>query len=139
MKNLNAEMIEKAKAAKSAEELLELAKANNVDMTEDEAKTYFAQLNPKSGELDDDDLDNVSGGSCYAGDGRMIVTLGYVCPEINLPHSGCPNCKTKFMCGNPSSNYIYCGTCKRELSCKDCVYLSYEGGMWFCNNEYNRR
>ena len=62
MKNLTPEMIEKAKAAKSAEELLELAKENNVEMTADEAATYFAQLNPKSGELDDDDLDAVAGG-----------------------------------------------------------------------------
>ena len=62
MKNLTPEMIEKAKAAKSAEELLALAKANGVEMTADEAKTYFAQLNPKSGELNDDDLDLVSGG-----------------------------------------------------------------------------
>ena len=62
MKNLTSEMIEKAKATKSAEELLELAKANGVEMTADEAKTYFAQLNPKSGELNDDDLDLVSGG-----------------------------------------------------------------------------
>ena len=37
MKNFNAEMIEKAKAAKSTEELLELAKASNVEMTADEA------------------------------------------------------------------------------------------------------
>ena len=63
MKNLKPEMIEKAKAAKNAEELLELAKANNVEMTADEAKTYFAQLNPKGNELSDDDLDAVAGGA----------------------------------------------------------------------------
>ena len=63
MKNLKPEMIEKAKEAKSAEELLELAKENNVEMTADEAATYFAQLNPTSGELNDDDLDLVSGGA----------------------------------------------------------------------------
>ena len=62
MKNLTPEMIEKAKAAKTAEELLELAKANGMEITADEAATYFAQLNPKSGELNDDDLDLVSGG-----------------------------------------------------------------------------
>ena len=68
MKNLTPEMIEKAKATKNAEELLELAKANNVEMTADEAATYFAQLNPKSGELSDDDLDNVAGGlgGCFS-------------------------------------------------------------------------
>ena len=64
MKNMKPEMIEKAKAAKTAEELLELAKANGVEMTADEAATCFAQLNPKSGELDDDDLDAVAGGAC---------------------------------------------------------------------------
>ena len=64
MKNLKPEMIEKAKTAKSAEELLEIAKANGAEMTADEAKTYFAQLNPKSGELSDDDLDAVAGGAC---------------------------------------------------------------------------
>ena len=68
MKNLKPEMIEKAKAAKSAEELLALAKENNVEMTADEAKSYFAQLNPKSGELDDDDLDAVAGGAGGCGD-----------------------------------------------------------------------
>ena len=59
MKNLTPEMIEKAKAAKSAEELLELAKAGGIEMTADEAATYFAQLNPKSGELSDDDLEYI--------------------------------------------------------------------------------
>ena len=38
MKNFNAEMIEKAKAAKSAKELFELAKAEGIDITEDEAR-----------------------------------------------------------------------------------------------------
>ena len=66
MKNVKPEMIEKARTAKSAEKLLALAKDNGVEMTEDEAKTYFAQLNPKSGELDDDELDNVSGGGCLS-------------------------------------------------------------------------
>ena len=64
MKNFTPEMIEKAKAAKTEEELLEIAKAGGMEMTADEAATYFAQLNPQSGELDDDDLDNVAGGAC---------------------------------------------------------------------------
>ena len=62
MLNLSPEMIEKAKATNSADELLTLAKENGIEMTEDEAATYFSQLNPKSGELSDDDLDNVAGG-----------------------------------------------------------------------------
>ena len=83
MNNLTPEMIEKAKAAKSVEELLEIAKANNVEMTADEAATYFAQLNPKSGELDDDDLDSVAGGACGGGvrvGDNVRVTSGETCP-----------------------------------------------------------
>ena len=63
MKDLTPEMIEKARTAKSVEELLALAKANNIDMTADEAATYFAQLNPKGNELSDDNLDAVAGGA----------------------------------------------------------------------------
>ena len=61
MKNLTPELIEKAKTAKSAEELLELAKANDVEITEDMAKIYFDQLNSSS-VLSDEELDAVSGG-----------------------------------------------------------------------------
>lgn len=127
------ELIEKAKTAKTAEELFELAKANGVEITVDDAKTYFTQLNPKCGEIDDNDLDNVSGGACYAGDGRMVVTVGYVCPDI----SGCPHCKNSSM-RMDSSGCVYCNTCNRQLTCKDCNHMSYEGGLWLCNHEVNR-
>ena len=63
MQNMNAEMIKKAQTAQSAEELFEIAKANDVEMTAGEAKTYFAQLHPQNGELSDDDLNAVAGGT----------------------------------------------------------------------------
>ena len=44
MMNFTPEMIEKAKAAASPEELLDLAKANGVDLSADEAAAYFTQL-----------------------------------------------------------------------------------------------
>ena len=81
MKNLTPEMIEKAKAAKSAEDLLALAKENNVEMTADEAKTYFAQLNPTSGELNDDDLDSVAGGACSTIDDAKSKVANLACPQ----------------------------------------------------------
>ena len=110
MKNFNAEMIKKAKAAKSAEELLEIAKANGVEMTADEAKTYFAQLDSKSGELGDDDLDAVAGGGgCleYEPDPWQVGTKVRVINGISCKKCGgtdgfmeyhhcwyvaCPNC-----------------------------------------------
>ena len=55
------EMIEKAKTAKSAEELLEMAKAENIELSAEQAAKAFAELN-KTDELSDEELDNVSGG-----------------------------------------------------------------------------
>ena len=59
--NISKELLEKAKAAKTAEELLEMAKTEKVELTEEEAAKAFAELN-KSGELSDEELDNVAGG-----------------------------------------------------------------------------
>ncbi|MGN0813043.1 MAG: Nif11-like leader peptide family natural product precursor [Candidatus Coproplasma sp.] len=58
------EMLEKAKTAKSAEELLELAKAENIELSAEQAAKAFAELN-KNGELSDEELDNVAGGSSF--------------------------------------------------------------------------
>lgn len=55
------EMLEKAKTAKSAEELLAMAKAENIELTEKQAAKAFAEFN-KTGELSDEELDNVAGG-----------------------------------------------------------------------------
>jgi len=63
MTNFNEEDFAKAKQAKSVEELLTLAKESGVEMTAEQAQDIFAQLNPKSGELADDELDNVAGGN----------------------------------------------------------------------------
>ena len=59
--NISKELIEKAKTAKSAEELLEMAKAEKIELTEEEAAKAFEELN-KNGELSDEELDNVAGG-----------------------------------------------------------------------------
>ena len=67
------ELIEKAKTAKTAEELLAMAKAEGFELPEGEAKTVFSKLN-KTGELSDEELNNVSGG-CGSGD-EPLFTVG---------------------------------------------------------------
>ena len=67
MTNYTPELIAKARAAKSAEELFELAKANEMKITEEDAKLYFAQLNA-NGAVADDELDAVAGGGSCPGD-----------------------------------------------------------------------
>ena len=58
---ISKELLEKAKTAKTAEELLAMAKAEKIELTEEEATKAFAELN-KNGELSDEELDNVAGG-----------------------------------------------------------------------------
>lgn len=65
------ELLEKAKQAKSAEELLTLAKENDIELTEENAKAYFEQLNPPTGELSDAELDNIAGGGCNSEDSHL--------------------------------------------------------------------
>ena len=76
---LNKELLAKAKEAKTPEELIALAKENGIEMTAEEAQKIFAQLHSQSGELADEELDNVSGGGCYAKDGYLMTTAGYRC------------------------------------------------------------
>ena len=124
MKNLTPEMIEKAKSVKSAEELLEIAKANGVEMTADEAVTYFAQLNPKSGEISDDDLDNVAGGACKSSEERVCVgdtvrvTSGQTCPNCGGNEGTYIGDISSWSC-----DYIKCRNCGSKIAyTSDCTY-----------------
>ena len=71
--NVSKELLEKAKTAKTAEELLAMSKAEGFELPEGEAKTVFSKLN-KTGELSDEELNNVSGG-CGSGD-EPLFTVG---------------------------------------------------------------
>ncbi len=75
---MNQELVNKARKAESVEELLALAKENGIELTNEQAKEYFAQLNPTKGELSDDELEDVAGGGCFGEEERY-----------------CPNCQTR--------------------------------------------
>lgn len=91
------ELMNKAKEAGSADELLVLAKENEIDMTVEEAEYAYAKLH-KSGELADDELDNVAGG-CSASSS---------CPDT------CPVCNgTKFEQGE-DGGWI-CSGCESKV------------------------
>lgn len=68
------ELMEKAKEATNVEELVQLARENGVELTAEEAERYYAQLHA-SGELSDDELDNVSGG-CGGEPKKEIYEVG---------------------------------------------------------------
>jgi len=139
MKKLTPELIEKARTAKTAEELQVLAKENDWEMTEESAVAYFAQLNPPAGELSDDELDNVSGGGCY-NDDRLVVTVGYICSAWR-----CKNCDDHHIYNNERNSWDihtcpeYCGGGKVAACCDTCAFCSYEKGLWLCNCLSNRK
>ena len=74
--NVSKELLEKAKTAKSAEELIEMAKEENIELTVEQAAKALAELN-KAGELSDEELDNVSGG-CGSGDEPLFAVGQWV-------------------------------------------------------------
>lgn len=66
MTNYSKEILEKAKKINSVEELLALAKENNIELTVEQAKAYFVQLNSKTIEFSDEELSNVAGGAPFS-------------------------------------------------------------------------
>ena len=74
--NISKELIEKAKTAKTAEELLEMAKEESIEMSAEQAAEYFVTIHA-SGELSDEELDNVAGG-CGSGDEPLFAVGQWV-------------------------------------------------------------
>ena len=108
MENFNNELLEKAKQTKSAEELLALAKENKIEMTDEQAAAYYEQLHPTSGEIADDELENVAGGCCCDslrnGD---RVHLFYGCPKCG--------CHFAYLVCNPYFIGAQCEQCNESF------------------------
>ena len=60
---LTKELLAKIKETKTVEELVALAKENEMELTLEEAEKYYAKFH-QTGEMSDDELDNVAGGGC---------------------------------------------------------------------------
>lgn len=134
MTNYNEEVLAKAKQAKSVEELLTLAKESGVEMTAEQAQDIFAQLNQKSGELADDELDNVAGGGCHNGEGYLVVTGGYVCNLWACKQCGSTETKTEISYGETN---VCCKQCGGVHNCANCSYCIYKDARLICSNPAN--
>lgn len=119
MEIMNEELMAKARQAKSAGELLTLAKENNVELTEEQANIYFEQMN-KVGELSEDELDSVAGGGCSNYHDNSVSPNG-TCSDWQCDRCGakggcwthyfyersvCSNCRN---CYQKNNNEYYCG------------------------------
>lgn len=121
------ELIEKAKAAKSPEEIIVLAKENGADMTAKEAQTYFDQLN-RTGELSDDELNNIAGGGCgsevtLSMSKTVTVSgrrLGWNCPACHN------DCWEESYRTTVSQKWWYCCVCEKKNP-SDIPYVSQPG------------
>lgn len=122
---MNKEIIEKAKNAKSPEELIALAKENGREMTKEQAETVFKSLQ-KSGELSDDELSDAVGG-CH---------LFTYYPSIDLKgvYNLVINCEKGEFYRSPqgySKSYWTCSICSAHLTSRsptdleECYHVSH--------------
>ena len=132
------EQLKKIFAAETADELIALAKAEGIDLTEEEIRAKFdaihADAAKKEGELSDDELDNVAGGGCYSSDGRLIVTCGNTC--VNWSHI---NCGGSYKPTTYGAECTLCGTYLLIPDCNHCQHCTVENAIWYCNNKFNRK
>ncbi len=106
-------IIKKARNCKSTEELIALAKENGAELTCEQAESYFKSMH-ESGELSDEELDNVSGGGCYSDDGYLMTTIGYGCEHFEDYGEGALGvdgtcCRCKYWDQNAASQAIVLG------------------------------
>lgn len=61
---MDQKLVEKAKEAKSAKELCQIAQKEGIELSDAEADRYYAGLHSPEHELSSDELNNVAGGAC---------------------------------------------------------------------------
>ena len=123
------ELLTKAKSAENSAALLALAKENGMELTQEEADAYFAELH-KTGELSDDELENVTGGGCRK-NGHLVVSIGYGCDLWRCKRH--PYERRDWV--HYGDDYYYgCPGCKGKPICNHCYYCKYTGGLWLCMN-----
>lgn len=129
------ELIEKAKKAKSAEELLEIAKAEGIELTDENAAELYARLEmPPEGELSDDDLEDVSGGGCGGSSApKAPVQITVVGKKLWRRCGKCGNDCWDSTCAASSGDLFhpkyrcYCAVC-RKTNTPDGDVIIFDGG-----------
>ncbi len=120
------EQIEKAKIAGSPEELLSLAKESGLELSEEQANAYFDKLN-KSGELSDDELNNVAGGGlCSDPKPSNVVDEEHVCDNWR-----CKECGIDRDTIPAGLAHYHQGILPFHPTCSYCKYC-YQDGPYYC-------
>ena len=112
---INQELLAKAKEAKTIEELMALAKENNIELTEEKVNEYFSKLHSETGEISDDELDNVSGGGCLSDDPYDTCMADGYC----LSDYVCSRCGARGI--DHSTGVLRCSGCfASDPRCRNC-------------------
>ena len=122
---LTPELLEKAKQAKSPEELISLAKESGIELSSEQAAAYFAKLSSEDGGLTDDELDNVSGGGCFGEDYDNRIKVSPTTHDCMY-----------YACGICEEQAYYC-KCRSmgEHNCGTCLHIRYDtDGVTYCNS-----
>lgn len=129
MKHLSEEMLAKARAAQSTQELQTMALEIDETLSDEEAKSYFELLHQgsESGELSDNELENVSGGTCYRGKYPVVL------PNSRCGKWTCPQCNRVVYWTNI---HEWCSALEEgavvAAKCSTCKYRFSSAGVWMC-------
>lgn len=99
---------------KSLDEILQMAKEQGTDITEDELKAAVAQVEGKTDEMDLDDLDEVAGGTAIVA-GTKYATTALFCPNH---HKGMARTGNQ----REDSRFIWWSQHQWEYRCPTCGY-----------------
>lgn len=86
-KGISPELLQKARRAKSPDDLAALAREHGLSLSPKEAQDYFRRLH-HTGELQDEELENVSGGGCGGTgqeDRNEVDAVTSAAPSLNIP------------------------------------------------------
>ena len=121
--------------ASEAEKIAEFLKAHGCEATIEEFDEFMKNAGGKSGELDDDELDNVAAGkkcgTVYKNK-HPVVTVMNSCNRFIC--KGCLKNRDEVI--KSAATEAYAPKCHRHgCVCGSCKYCEYKGGLWLCLNE----
>lgn len=137
------EIIQKARSAKSAGELIELAKANGREITEEQAENLFKGLS-QGGEMSDDELESAVGGcggikmpswesdlGFSSIDCKKGQFLGAHTQAAAKSYWRCNICGGHILSDGPLSAYTRCKHVKqfKVLTCSNCANYNWTNGQ----------
>ena len=136
------ELILKAKGAKSADDILAIAKDNGLDVSREDAEMYI-QMNRESGELSDEVLDSVTGGAAYTlRGGYLIVTNFHECDRWKCDECGGNDIRYTRVASESGWAWAHkCGGHPNgcDKSCATCEYMKYRFPFQICIHPDTRK